>query len=89
MVELAIEYNESVMNANLAAEVIKYKSTNLKSYEYEEAINTVYNVIKNYIEKLEYALTTNLDSNVENLLQEYLRYWKKENNYKNKVRMEV
>lgn len=89
LVELAIEYNESVMNANLAAEVIKYKSTNLKSYEYEEAINTVYNVIKNYIEKLEYALTTNLDSDVENLLQEYLRYWKKENNYKNKARMGV
>ena len=89
LVELAIEYNESVMNANLAAEVIKYKSTNLKSYEYEEAINTVYNVIKGYIEKLEYALTTNLDSDVENLLQEYLRYWKKENNYKNKARMEV
>lgn len=58
LVELAIEYDESVMNASYAAE-------------------------------LENALATNLDSDVENLIQEYLRYWKKENNYKNKARMEV
>lgn len=89
LVELAIEYDESVMNASYAAELIKYNPANLKAYNYEEAINTVYNSISYYVEELENALATNLDSDVENLIQEYLRYWKKENNYKNKVRMEV
>lgn len=89
LVELAIEYDESVMNASYAAELIKYNPANLKAYNYEEAINTVYNSISYYVEELENALATNLDSDVENLLQEYLRYWKKENNYKNKARMEV
>jgi len=89
LVELAIEYDESVMNASYAAELIKYKPANLKAYNYEEAINTVYNSISYYVEELENALATNLDSDVENLIQEYLRYWKKENNYKNKARMEV
>ena len=89
LVELAIEYDESVMNASYAAELIKYNPANLKAYNYEEAINTVYNSISYYVEELENALVTNFDSDVENLLQEYLRYWKKENNYKNKARMEV
>lgn len=89
LVELAIEYDESVMNASYAAELIKYNPANLKVYNYEEAINTVYNSISYYVEELENALATNLDSDVENLIQEYLRYWKKENNYKNKARMEV
>lgn len=89
LVELAIEYDESVMNASYAAELIKYNPANLKAYNYEEAINTVYNSISYYVEELENALATNFDSDVENLLQEYLRYWKKENNYKNKARMEV
>lgn len=89
LVELAIEYDESVMNACYAAELIKYKPANLKAYNYEEAINTVYNSISYYVEELENALATNFDSDVENLLREYLRYWKKENNYKNKARMEV
>ena len=89
LVELAIEYDESVMNASYAAELIKYNPANLKAYNYEEAINTVYNSISYYVEELENALATNLDSDVENLIQEYLRYWKKENNYKNKARMEV
>lgn len=89
LVELAIEYDESVMNASYAAELIKYNPANLKEYNYEEAINTVYNSISYYVEELENALATNLDSDVENLIQEYLRYWKKENNYKNKARMEV
>lgn len=89
LVELAIEYDESVMNASYAAELIKYNPENLKAYNYEEAINTVYNSISYYVEELENALATNLDSDVENLIQEYLRYWKKENNYKNKARMEV
>ena len=89
LVELAIEYDGSVMNASYAAELIKYNPANLKAYNYEEAINTVYNSISYYVEELENALATNLDSDVENLIQEYLRYWKKENNYKNKARMEV
>lgn len=89
LVELAIEYDESVMNASYAVELIKYNPANLKAYNYEEAINTVYNSISYYVEELENALATNIEYDVENLIQEYLRYWKKENNYKNKARMEV
>ena len=41
LVELAIEYDESVMNASYAAELIKYKPANLKAYNYEEAIKFI------------------------------------------------
>lgn len=88
LVELAIEYGESVQNATLAASVIGYRPTNQRSYDWYDAMNIVKACLDYYIKTLESALTGGLDSDVENLIQEYLRYWKKENNYKNKARME-
>lgn len=90
LVELALEYNEPVQNASDAASILKYKPANQSVYYWEEAMQKVYDILNIYINELETALTKTpaFDSDVENLLQEYLRYWKKENNYKNKARME-
>ena len=38
---------------------------------------------------MEHALTLGFDGDVNNLIEEYLRYWKKERNYKLKKRMEL
>lgn len=85
--ELAMEYDQPVQNLSYAAEEIGYTPTNRQNYSWEEAMNIVHAGIDYYIEQLEKVLATPLDSDVENLLQEYLRYWKKENNYKNRARM--
>lgn len=90
LVELAIEYDEPVQNGSLAASILNYRPTNQTEYDWDGAMNIVHTVLDYYIKALEEALGTSvgLDPDVENLLQEYLRYWKKENNYKNKARME-
>lgn len=85
--ELAMEYEQPVQNLSYASEEIGYTPTNRKQYSWEEAMNLVHAALNYYIEKLEAALATPLDSDVENLLQEYLRYWKKENHYKVRERM--
>lgn len=85
--ELAIEYEEPVQNLSYAAEEVGYTPTNQKSYSWEEAMNILHTGIDWYIGLLDKALATPLDSDVENYLQELLRYWKKENHYKNRERM--
>lgn len=85
--ELAMEYGQPVQNLSYASEEIGYTPTNHQNYSWEEAMNIIHDCIDYYIEQLEKVLATPLDSDVENLLQEYLRYWKKENNYKNRARM--
>ena len=74
----------------LIGQVLNYRPTNQTEYDWDGAMNIVHAALDYYIKALEEALGTSvgLDPDVENLLQEYLRYWKKENNYKNKARME-
>lgn len=87
-VELAIEYRELVQNGSLAADLLEYRPANQTEYNWDEAIGRVFNTLNFYINNMEAALLDDLDSDVENLIQEYLRYWKKENHYKNVARME-
>lgn len=87
LVELALEYNQPTQNASLAASLLGYRPTNQREYSWEEAMEIVHASLNYYIEALEEALAQPLDSDVENLLQEYLRYWKKESHYKTVRRM--
>lgn len=86
-VELALEYAEKVNNSCLAAGYTKLKVSNQADYDYEQAMETVHYNIAFYVECMEEAIAEGQDEDVTNLLQEYMRYWKKENNYKNKARL--
>ena len=88
-VELAIEYNESVSNASYAQSILNYKPTNQTGYSWGEACSVVSNCMQYYIDAMEHAQTLGFDGDVNNLIEEYLRYWKKERNYKLKKRMEL
>lgn len=85
--ELAMEYGQPVQNPSYAADEIGYTPTNQREYGWEGSLDVIRAAIDYYIGKLNDVLATPLDSDVENLLQELLRYWKKENNYKNRERM--
>lgn len=88
-VELAIEYDESVCNASYAQSILNYKPTNQTGYSWGEACSVISNCMQYYIDAMEHALTLGFDGDVNNLIEEYLRYWKKERNYKLKKRMEL
>lgn len=90
LVELAIEYGEPVQNGSLAANILQYRPTNQTEYDWDGAMNIVHAALDYYIQAMDAALadSVGLEPDVENLLQEFMRYWKKENNYKNKARME-
>lgn len=88
LVELAIEYDEAVQNASLAADILNFRVANQSGYDWNEALNIIWADLDMYIEAMDRALGQGLDPDVSNLLQEYLRYWKKERNYKTKARRE-
>lgn len=85
--ELAMEYEQPVQNLSFAADELGYEPTNQKAYAWYGAMQVVKERLDWYIGKIEQVLATPLDSDVENLLQEYLRYWKKECHYKVRERL--
>lgn len=88
LVEMAIEYNQQVQNSSRAATILGYRPTNQASYGWNESLNVIHTNLQMLIETFEVAIAQGLDSDVVSQLDEYLRYWKKEANYKNRARME-
>ena len=88
LVEMAIEYSQEVHNASNAATMIGHRPTNQVSYGWNESLNVIQASLQMLIEAFEMAIAHGLDSDVVSQLDEYLRYWKKEANYKNRARME-
>lgn len=88
LVELAIEKGELVQNASNAASLLKYRATNQPSYDYMSAMEIVKACIEYYIDTLEFLRGTTDDMSVQSLLDDWLRYWKKEHDYKIKARLE-
>ena len=85
--ELALEYGEMVMNPSYAAREAGWTPVNMKVYEYEAAMQAMYDGMKQYIDLLETARSIGNDTDVESLIDDKLRYWKKECNYKMNARM--
>lgn len=88
LVELAIEKGELVQNASNAANLLKYRPTNQPSYDYMSAMEVVKGDIEYYIDTLEFLRGSTDDMSVQSLLDDWLRYWKKERDYKTKARLE-
>lgn len=86
--ELALEYGESVMNPSYAAKEMGWTPLNMKVYKYDEAMQVISDCLEKYVEMLDTIRSNGNDTDVESLIDDKLRYWKKELNYKMKARME-
>lgn len=85
--EVVLELGDEISNPSAAAEHIKYNLSDKKEYFWEDAIKEIRDKIASYIMSLEIVRNnTGLPSDIASLLDEKLRYWKKENNYKNNRR---
>lgn len=86
--ELALEYGESVMNPSYAAKEMGWTPLNMKVYKYDEAMLVISDCLEKYVEMLDTIRSNGNDTDVESLIDDKLRYWKKELNYKMKARIE-
>lgn len=86
LVELALECGETVQNASLAMGLIDYRAANMNRYGWDEMLYSITPIIEMFINEAE-SLYDIYAPDIVNLLQEYVRYWKKENEYKNRGRL--
>lgn len=85
--EWALEYGEQIQNPSKAASLLRVNTENKDTYNWEEGISTIANWISYYIAELERLRNDNTSDDVKSELDAIIRYWKKENGYKNKMRM--
>lgn len=85
--EWALEYGERIQNHSKAASLLRVNTENKDTYNWEEGISTISNWISYYIAELERLRNDNISDDIKSELDSIIRYWKKENNYKNKMRM--
>lgn len=85
--EIALELGEKIRNPSIAREYLKYNIADKDEYYWEDAIEEISKRISSYIISLELVRNSEeVPSDIISLLDEKLRYWKKENNYKNNRR---
>lgn len=87
LAELAMEKGDTVFNSSYLLSELNYKPTNYSNYDFELAMCTVKGCIEKYIKALADLRSKTNDPSVESLLDDMARYWKKEKDYKIKVRL--
>lgn len=87
LAELAIEKEETVMNPSYLLNGLNYKPTNYSKYDFELAMRTARNCIEKYVKVLADLRNKTDDPSVQSLLDDMVRYWKKEKDYKIKARL--
>lgn len=87
LAELAIEKEEAIMNPSYLLDGLDYKPTNYSRYSFELAMHTVMDCIEKYLKVLNDLRNKTLDTSVQSLLDDMMRYWKKEKDYKIKARL--
>ena len=85
-VELALEFGEKVRNPSDAAAIINYDFTDADSYDWDDGIQQIMARMEAYIAAMEELRKSNIPADVQSLLDDIIRYWKKENRYKNVAR---
>lgn len=87
LAELALENNQTISNPGYAATDTGYGLTNQKEYNFEQAMKVASNSIAEYL-KVIFALRKEVqDPSAQSLLDDILRYWMKELEYKIKARL--
>lgn len=87
LAELAMEKGDTIFNSSYLLSELNYKPTNYSNYDFELAMRTVKGCIEKYIKALADLRSKTNDPSVESLLDDIVRYWKKEKDYKIKARL--
>lgn len=86
--EWALEFKETIQNPSNAATISGLYVENENEYYWESAIAAINNEINTYITELAKVRDSrSISDDVASELDTIIRYWKKENNYKNAARM--
>lgn len=81
--ELAVEHGASICNATNALDYVEnYAVENLSEYDYTTTISVLYSKLSIYIASLEVLREESGEDDVQSKLDDMIRYWKKELNYK-------
>lgn len=87
LAELAIEKEETILNPSYLFDGLNYKPTNYSKYDFELAMFTARDCIEKYLKVLANLRNKTNDPSVQSLLDDMVRYWKKEKDYKIKARL--
>lgn len=87
LAELAIEKGDTILNPSYLLDGLNYKPTNYSKYDFELAMSTVKGCIEKYLKVLADLRNKTNDPSVQSLLDDTVRYWKKEKDYKIKARL--
>lgn len=87
LAELAIEKGDTILNPSYLLDGLSYKPTNYSKYDFELAMSTAKGCIEKYLKVLADLRNKTDDSSVQSLLDDTVRYWKKEKDYKIKARL--
>ena len=81
--ELALEFGEIMENPNLAADLVNWQETNMAEYDLKTAIYSVKDIMSDiYDAMVEVDNEESITPDAKNKIEEFMRYWAKENNYK-------
>lgn len=81
--ELALEFGEIMENPNLAADLVNWQETNMAEYDLKTAIYSVKDIMSDiYDAMVEVDNEKTITPDAKNKIEEFMRYWSKENNYK-------
>lgn len=87
LAELAIEKGDIIFNSSYLLSELNYKPTNYSNYDFDLAMHTVMDCIEKYVKALTDLRNKTLDTSVQSLLDDMMRYWNKEKDYKIKARL--
>lgn len=87
LAELAIEKGDAILNPSYLLDGLNYKPTNYSKYDFELAMSTAKGCIEKYVKVLTDLRNKTNDTSVQSLLDDMVRYWKKEKDYKIKARL--
>lgn len=81
--ELALEFGEIMENPNLAADLVNWQETNMAEYDLKTAIYSVKDIMSDIYDAMaEVDNEESITPDAKNKIEEFMRYWSKENNYK-------
>lgn len=81
--ELALEFGEIMENPNLAADLVNWKETNMAEYDLKTAVYSVKEIMSDIYDAMaEVDNEKTITPDSKNKIEEFMRYWSKENNYK-------
>ncbi len=87
LAELAIEKGDTILNSSYLLDELNYKPTNYSDYYFDLAMRVIEDCIEKYLKALNDLRNKTLDTSVQSLLDDMMRYWKKEKYYKIKARL--